>query len=138
MGSLNKVMLVGRLGKDPEIRHTAAGMAVCAMSIATDSKWTNKAGEKQEKTEWHRVKAWAKLGEVCGQYLAKGSLVYIEGRLETTEYTDAQGVKKFSTEVVASEMQFLSPKSDGAGRGASVPAGVGRGSEPLAQEDIPF
>src|SRR5205085_5432979 len=70
MGSLNKVMLVGRLGKDPEIRHTAAGMAVCAMSIATDSKWTNKAGEKQEKTEWHRVKAWAKLGEVCGQYLA--------------------------------------------------------------------
>lgn len=137
MGSLNKVMIVGRLGRDPEVRYTPGGQTVCSFSVATDAKWTNKAGEKQEKTEWHRVKAWAKLAEIVAQYLGKGSQVYVEGRLETSEYTDKQGVKKYSTEVIASDVQFLGSKGDGAGRGSSVPLGsTGAGESP--QDDVPF
>lgn len=110
MGSLNLVQLIGRLGRDPEVRHTQGGQAVASFSIATDHKWTSKSGEKQEKTEWHRVKAWGKLGEIVGKYLAKGSQVYVSGRLETSEYTDKDGVRKFSTEVNAQEVQFLDSK----------------------------
>lgn len=137
MGSLNKVMIVGRLGRDPEVRYTPGGQTVCSFSVATDSKWTNKAGEKQEKTEWHRVKAWAKLAEIVAQYLAKGSQVYVEGRLETSEYTDKQGVKKYSTEVIASDVQFLGSKGDGAGRGSGTPLGSPGAGESL-EDGVPF
>lgn len=157
MGSLNKVQIIGRLGKDPEIRYTQGGQAVASFSVATDSKWTNKAGEKQEKTEWHRVKAWGKLGELAGEYLAKGRQVYVEGRLETSEYTDKEGVKKYSTEIVANDIQFLDSKGAGAEGGASRggsrngggpsgggpsgggESGGGRGeSGPPPEDDIPF
>ena len=156
MGSLNKVQIIGRLGKDPEIRYTQGGQAVASFSVATDSKWTNKAGEKQEKTEWHRVKAWGKLGELAGEYLAKGRQVYVEGRLETSEYTDKEGVKKYSTEIVANDIQFLDSKGagveggapragsrngggpSGGGGGGGEPGG-GRGeSGPPPEDDIPF
>ena len=94
MGSLNKAMIIGRLGKDPEVRYTQGGQAVASFSVATDHKWTNKNGEKQEKTEWHRIKAWGKLAELAGEYLSKGRQVYVEGRIETSEDTDKEGVKK--------------------------------------------
>ena len=154
MGSLNKALIIGRLGKDPEVRYTQGGQAVASFSVATDSKWTTKSGEKQEKTEWHRIKAWGKLAELAGEYLAKGRQVYIEGRIETSEYTDKEGVKKYSTEIVANEIQFLdSGKGEGGGGGSRGPrgggmsggggggegGGGGRGSsEPPPDDDIPF
>src|SRR4051812_34391256 len=126
MGSLNKAMIIGRLGKDPEVRYTQGGQAVASFSVATDHKWTNKSGEKQEKTEWHRIKAWGKLAELAGEYLSKGRQVYVEGRIETSEYTDKEGVKKYSTEINAQEIQFLdSGKGGGEGGGAG---GGSRGS----------
>lgn len=127
MGSLNKVMIVGRLGKDPEVRHTQGGQSVCSFSVATDSRWTTKEGEKQGKTEWHRVKAWSKLGDLAAQYLAQGSQVYVEGRLETYEYTDKDGVKRSSTEIRASDIQFLGGRKE-----TARPA-----AEPI-QDGIPF
>ena len=138
MGSLNKAMLVGRLGKDPEVRFTPSGQNVASISVATDFKWTDKTGEKKEKTEWHRVKAWGKLGDLVAQYLSKGSQVYVEGRLETSEYTDKMGVKKSSTEIVADEIVFLGSKADAIAR-ASAAGGLPRA--PAAdshQEEIPF
>lgn len=134
MGSLNKVMIIGRLGRDPEMRFTPSGQSVCSFSVATDSRWTNKAGEKQEKTEWHRVKAWGRLAELVSEYLRKGSQVFVEGRLETSEYTDKAGVKKYSTDLVANEVVFLGSKPEGAraNRDASTPA------DPVAQDGIPF
>lgn len=137
MGSLNKVMIIGRLGKDPEVRYTTSGQNVASINVATDFKWTNKAGEKQEKTEWHRVKAWGKLGDLVAQYLAKGSQVCVEGRLETSEYTDKTGVKKWSTEIVADEIVFLGSKGDGAARGAGG-LGASAGPREARQDDIPF
>lgn len=146
MGSLNKAMIIGRLGKDPEVRYTQGGQAVATFSVATDHKWTNKTGEKQEKTEWHRIKAWGKLAELAGEYLAKGRQVYIEGRIETSEYTDKDGVKKYSTEINAQEIQFLDSKSDGAARPAKTGGGssapgrddTSRGSSEPPPDDIPF
>src|SRR6478736_3719896 len=119
MGSLNKAMIIGRLGRDPEVRYTQGGQAVASFSVATDHKWTNKSGEKQEKTEWHRIKAWGKLAELCAEYLSKGRQVYIEGRIETSEYTDKDGVKKYSTEINAQEVQFLDSKGAGGEGGGS-------------------
>src|SRR5688500_12820878 len=107
MGSLNKVTIIGYLGKDPEMRYTPSGQQLCSFTVATNSNWTDKSGVKQEKTEWHRVKAWAKLAELAATYLGKGSQAYIEGRLETHDYTDKDGVKKYSTEIVANEIVFL-------------------------------
>lgn len=135
MGSLNKVMIVGRLGKDPEIRYTQSGTSVCTFSMATDLKWTDKAGVKQEKTEWHRVKAWSKLADLAAQFLAKGRQAYVEGRLETREWTDKDGVKRYTTEIVADQIVFLDGKRDGAPRdaGASLPA-----SQPAEHDGIPF
>lgn len=121
MGSLNKVMIVGRLGKDPETRYTAAGQSVCSFTMATDLKWTDKAGVKQEKTEWHRVKAWGKLAELAQQFLGKGRQTYVEGRLETHEWTDKDGVKRYTTEIVADQIVFLDGRRDGMPRDASVP-----------------
>ena len=133
MGSLNKVTLIGRLGKDPEVRYTQSGMQVASFSLATDSKWTTKSGEKQEKTEWHRVKAWGKLADVATSFLTKGRQVYVEGRLETSEYTDKDGAKKWSTEVVVSELVLL----DGKREGAAAPF-VGSVPQASAGDEIPF
>lgn len=113
MASVNKVILVGNVGKDPETRYMANGDAVTNITVATSESWKDKSGEKQEKTEWHRVTFYRKTAEIAGKYLAKGSSVYIEGRLETRKWTDNSGTEKYSTEIVASEMKMLGKKGGG-------------------------
>jgi single-strand DNA-binding protein len=109
--TLNKVMLIGRLGKDPEIRYTTDGLAIANITIATDESYKDKSGNVQSKTEWHRVVCFGRLAEICGEYLTKGRLVYIEGKLQTRSWTDQQsGDKKYTTEIVASNMFMLEPK----------------------------
>lgn len=110
MSSVNKVILIGRLGNNPEVKIIGENNTCTRMSIATSEKW-QKDGETQEKTEWHRVVAWGKLGEICGKHLEKGSQVYIEGKLQTTSY-EKDGVKKYSTDIVATSMQFVSKKKE--------------------------
>jgi len=124
---INKVILVGRLGKDPEIRSTPGGQSVAKFTIATDERFTDRAGEKQERTEWHNVVAWGKLGEICGQYLKKGKLVYIEGAIRTDSWDDKEsGQKKYRTEIVAREMKMLDRRGDeGGGGGGSYGGGGG-------------
>jgi single-strand DNA-binding protein len=112
---INKVILVGTVGKDPEVRYFQSGDAYCTLSVATSEQWKDKAGEKQEKTEWHRVKFTRKLAEIVGEYVKKGQQIYIEGKLETQKYTDKQGIERYSTDVVANEMQMLGGKSSGGG-----------------------
>lgn len=137
---VNKVILVGRLGRDPEVRSTPSGATVAKFSIATDERYTDKSGERQERTEWHNIVAWARLGEICGQYLKKGKLVYIEGSLRTDSWDDKEtGQKKYRTEIVAREMKMLDRKGDdeggayaGAGRGASS------GHDTVEDDDVPF
>ena len=115
MASLNKVILIGNLGRDPETRYLPNGDAVANISVATTETWKDKSGEKQEKTEWHRVTLYRRLGEIAGEYLKKGSAVYIEGRIEYREY-EKDGVKRYSTDIIASEMKMLGSRS-GAGGG---------------------
>lgn len=145
---LNKAILIGRLGKDPEIRYTQDGRAVTNFSIATNEEWKDKnTGEKKERTEWHRIVAFGKLGEICGEYLAKGRLVYLEGRLQTRSY-EQEGVTKYTTEIVANDMQMLESKSAAqSSDNASPSANAGGGSSgPQPQpasgnefdDDIPF
>ena len=105
--SVNKVILVGHLGKDPEVRYMTNGEAVANVSLATSENWKTKEGEKKEKTEWHRVVAWRKLGEISGEYLKKGKLVYIEGKIQSREYEGKDGIKRKTFEIVASEMKML-------------------------------
>jgi single-strand DNA-binding protein len=107
MASVNKVILIGNLGADPELRYTNTGTAVANFRIATNDQWTDKNGEKQERAEWHHIVAWGKLGEICGKYLKKGRPVYVEGRLQTRTWEDQQGNKRYTTEVVAQVMQML-------------------------------
>lgn len=114
---INKVILVGTVGKDPEVRYFQSGDAYCTLSVATSEQWKDKAGEKQEKTEWHRVKFTRKLAEIVGEYVKKGQQIYVEGRLETQKYTDKQGIERYSTDVVANEMQMLGGKPGGGGSG---------------------
>jgi single-strand DNA-binding protein len=114
---INKVILVGTVGKDPEVRYFQSGDAYCTLSVATTEQWKDKAGEKQEKTEWHRVKFTRKLAEIVGEYVKKGQQIYVEGKLETQKYTDKQGIERYSTDVVANEMQMLGGKSGGGGSG---------------------
>lgn len=104
---LNKVILIGNLGRDPEVRYTPGGLAVANFSMATSETWTNKEGEKETRTEWHRIVAWGKLGEICGEYLSKGKQVYIEGRIQTREWEDKEGNKRYTTEIIASQMLML-------------------------------
>ena len=104
---VNRVFLIGRLGRDPEIRHTASGSAVANFSVATDERWTDSEGNRQTRTEWHNIVAWRKLAEICGQYLRKGRLVFIEGRIQTREWDDRDGNKRRTTEIIASNMQML-------------------------------
>jgi single-strand DNA-binding protein len=133
--SVNKVILVGRLGQNPEVRYTPSGAAVANFSIATSENWVAKGGQKQERTEWHRIVVWGKLAELCNQYLSKGRQVYIEGRLQTREWQDKAGQTKYTTEVQAQTVQFLgSGPNAGAGQNASVgnSAGASGHSAPSA------
>jgi len=114
MSSLNKVMLIGNLGKDPEVRTTTSGQKVANFNIATTEKYTNKAGEKVESTEWHRIVIWGKLTDIVERYLKKGSKVYLEGKLATRSWEDDKGVKKYSTEVIVHSMQMLGEKTQNA------------------------
>jgi single-strand DNA-binding protein len=111
---VNRVILVGRLGKDPEMRYTAGGAPVTHFSLATDESWKDQNGERQKRTEWHNIVVWNKLAETCNQYLSKGKMVYIEGRIQTREWDDKDGNKRRTTEIVASDMRMLERKSDGA------------------------
>ncbi len=138
---VNKVILIGNLGADPEIRFTASGSAVANLRLATTERWT-KDGHKQERTEWHRVVAFNRLAEICRDYLNKGSKIYIEGKIQTRSWEDKSGNKRYTTEVVAREMQMLSPKgaSDGSQKVSydevepvSEPLGA-----PVGEDDVPF
>jgi single-strand DNA-binding protein len=138
MASLNKAMLIGNLGADPEIRYTPSGAAVANFNMATREQWTSKEGEKQDKTEWHRIVAWRRLGEICGEYLHKGSLVFIEGRLQTRSWEDRDGNKRYTTEIIALGMQML----DRAGKSGEAVSAEERfpTEEPVdvPDDDIPF
>ncbi|MFN2442529.1 MAG: single-stranded DNA-binding protein [Thermoanaerobaculia bacterium] len=139
--SINKVILIGRLGRDPEVKSTPSGTTVAKFSIATDEKFTDRNGERQERTEWHNIVAWAKLAEICGQYLKKGKLVYIEGSLRTDSWDDKEtGVKKYRTEIVARDMQMLDRKGDdeGGGGGRSTGAGAASAGPDVEDDDVPF
>jgi len=144
-GSVNRVILVGRLGKDPEIRSTPSGTSVAKFSMATDERFTDRSGEKQERTEWHNIVAWGKLAEICGQYLKKGKLVFIEGSLRTDSWDDKEsGQKKYRTEIVAQNMQMLDKRGDDEGGAAYSSGGGGRatsstGSSVMEEDDdVPF
>ena len=142
--SVNKVILVGRLGKDPEVKYTQGGTPVARFSLATDETWKDQAGEKQQRTEWHNIVAWSKLAEICGQYLTKGRLIYIEGRLQTRTWEDKDGNKRSTTEVRADNMVMLSGKFEETrserGVAAAAPtASAERPVEPeITDDDIPF
>ena len=125
MASVNKVILLGNLGRDPETRYTTGGDAVTNLNIATSEQWKDKSGEKQERTEWHRVVLFGRQAEVAGEYLKKGRSVYIEGRLQTRKYTDKDGVEKYSTEIVADRMQLIGGGRDSAGGDAEFSSGGG-------------
>ncbi|MGZ7040058.1 MAG: single-stranded DNA-binding protein [Thermoanaerobaculia bacterium] len=143
---INKVILVGRLGKDPEIRSTPSGTSVARFSLATDEKFTDRNGEKQERTEWHNIVAWGKLAEICGQYLKKGKLVYIDGSIRTDSWDDKEsGQKKYRTEIVANTMKMLDRKGDEGGGGSYAGASrkststAGAGTETMEDdEEVPF
>ncbi len=105
--SLNKVMIIGNLGADPEVRHTQSGATVCNLRVATTDRWTDKSGEKQERTEWHNIVVWGRTAENCGQFLSKGRSVFIEGRIQSSEYTDKDGNQRRSFDIVANTVQFL-------------------------------
>ncbi len=113
MSGLNKVSIIGNVGKPPEVRASKAGDSVCNFSVAVNEKWKGKDGQMQERVEWVRIAVWGKLADLCGQYLEKGRQVYVEGRLQTREYTDKEGKKAFSTEVVANQVLFLGSKGGG-------------------------
>ena len=111
MASVNKVILIGNLGRDPEVRYTPSGTAVANFSLATTENWTNRDGQKESRTEWHRIVAWGRLGEICGEYLSKGSQVYIEGSIQTNEWEDQEGNKRKTSEIRAWRMQMLGSRA---------------------------
>jgi single-strand DNA-binding protein len=147
MASLNKILLIGHLGKDPELRYTQEGAGVASFSLATSENFTDKNGTRQERTEWHSVKAFGKLADICKQYLTKGKQVYIEGRIQTREYTDREGIKRRFTEVVANQMIMLGSRSQGTDAGAQPMESVAKsvadadqafGDSSITDSDIPF
>ena len=159
MASVNKVILIGNLGRDPEVRYTASGAAICNVTLATSRQWKDKtSGEKQEETEWHRVVFYDRLAEIAGEYLKKGKSIYVEGRLKTRKWTDKDGVEKYTTEIIAQEMTMLGGREGGGGSGGgmsdeggapaqrSVPAPKPPASKPAQKstgfddmdDDIPF
>jgi single-strand DNA-binding protein len=127
-GGVNKVILIGNLGADPEVRFTPGGQAVANFRIATSETWNDKNGQKQERTEWHRIVVWGKLAELCGEYLKKGRQCYVEGRLQTREWTDKENKKNYTTEVVANSVVFLGGRDAGAGEGMGSRRGSGSGA----------
>ncbi len=143
-GGVNKVILIGNLGADPEMRYTPSGAAVCELRLATNESWTDRSGERQERTEWHRVVVWGKRAEVVSKYLSKGRQVYVEGRIRTRSWEDKEGNKRYTTEIIADTVQFLGGR-DGGGRDDSsnrpppaepeLAGGYGGGS---SDDDIPF
>jgi len=150
--SVNKVILVGRLGRDPETRFTSAGQAVCNFSVATDETYKDRNGERQKRTEWHKIVVWGRQAEIAQQYLKKGSLVYLEGRIQSRQWDDKEGQKRTSFEIVANNFRMLGSRADAAGAGAAAGAGspaapdvespahsddVAPGPE-ISDEDIPF
>jgi len=134
MASLNKCMLIGKLGKDVDVKFTASGVAVANFSLATSEKFKNKAGETEERTEWHNIQMWSKLAEICGEYLKKGSSVYIEGRIQTRKWQDKDGNDRYTTEIVGERMQMLGGKS----QSSSAPAGEPAHQSVADEDDIPF
>jgi single-strand DNA-binding protein len=144
MSGVNKVIVLGRLGADPEVKNVSANQTVARLSVATSENWTDKEGQKQERTEWHRVVVWGKLAELCGKYLSKGRQVYVEGRLQTRSWEDQQGQKKYTTEIVANTVQFLgggeARTTDRSERQSSSNDDHAFGPEPTfdSNEEIPF
>lgn len=148
--SVNKVIVVGRLGRDPELKSTPSGTSLAKFSVATDEKFTDREGQRQERTEWHNIIVWGKLADICGQYLRKGKLVYIEGSLRTDSWEDKEsGKKMYRTEIVANEMRMLGPRGEDEGSGGgyqpSAPraavrenSSYGGGSAGPEDDDIPF
>ncbi len=136
MSSVNKVIIVGNLGKDPEIRYTSAGKPIANITVATSETWKDKnTGEKREKAEWHKVTFFDKLAEIVGQYLKKGSKIYLEGKLQTRKWQDKDGQDRYTTEIVGSEMKMLSGKGDGESRSAPAPAASNAGND--FDDDLP-
>ncbi|MDE2311176.1 MAG: single-stranded DNA-binding protein [Betaproteobacteria bacterium] len=152
--SVNKVILVGRLGKDPETRYMTNGEAVTNVTLATSENWKDKSGEKQEKTEWHSLVFYRRLAEIAGEYLKKGSQIYVEGKIQTRKWQDKEGKDRYTTEIIVNEMQMLGGKSSGGGSfevvdkpAASAPAGAPQAGKPAPakgggfdnfDDDIPF
>ena len=141
--SVNKAILIGNLGKDPELRYTSSGVAVATFSLATNESWKDPEGNTQERTQWHNIVAWRKLAEICGEYLKKGGKVYIEGRLQYRSYDDKNGVKRSVTEIVMDEMVMLDSRGGGGGAATSSPAsetgGASSQDEPGGKiDDLPF
>jgi single-strand DNA-binding protein len=155
MAGVNKAILIGNLGSDPELRHTPNGTPVANFNIATTEQWTSKTGERGERTEWHRIVCWSRLAEICNEYLTKGKQVYIEGRIQTRQWEDRDGNKRYTTEIIAQTMQMLgrpgdrpqAPSGDGptyeseayseSGAGAGV-SGGGTGGGGAGDDDVPF
>jgi len=142
MAGINKAILIGRLGADPEVRYTPSGVAVANFNIATSEEWKDKeTGEKKERTEWHRIVVWSKLGELCGEYLSKGRQVYIEGRIQTRSWDDRDGNKRYTTEIIATDVQFLGGRDSGDAYRPEGPAAGGAPGSPVQapeDDDIPF
>lgn len=148
MASVNKVILIGRVGKDPETRYLSNGDAVTNITVATSENWKDKNGEKQEKTEWHQICFYRKLAEIVGEYVKKGGQIFIEGKLETRKYTDKNGIERYTTQIVADEMKMLGSRQGGSGneehsnQSDAKPAREGRPSTGTGfddmKDDIPF
>lgn len=161
MAGVNKVILVGNLGQDPEVRYSTSGSPVANFSIATSESWNDKNGQRQERTEWHRIVAWGKLAELCGEYLSKGRQVYVEGKLQTRNWEDRDGNKRYTTEIIANQVTFLGGREGASpgggsrrpaqdenrysGGGGSGPAAGGSngggydyGPPPMTDDDVPF
>ena len=153
-GGVNKAILIGNLGSDPEVKYTPSGVPVANVSLATNESWTDRNGERQERTEWHRLVFWRKLAEIVGQYLRKGSKVYVEGRIETRSWDDQNGQKRYTTEIVVNDMQMLDSRGEMEGSPAGPPmpsapppeagggnpggSGVSPGGGTDADDDLPF
>lgn len=135
---INKVILIGNLGADPEMKYTAGGTAICKFRLATTEVFKDRDGNQQERTEWHRVVAWAKLAEICGQYLSKGKQVYVEGSLRTSSWDDQDGNKRYTTEINARDVQFLSGGAGGGSSSSGSGGGDDFGGPPMGDDDIPF
>ena len=141
MGSVNKVILIGHLGKDPDVRHSQSGATITSFSLATNETWNNKDGQREERTEWHRIVVFGKLADICGQYLKKGKQVFIEGRLQTRSWEDRDGNKRYTTEVVANNMTMLGRAGDMPSDDYAPPIQESDFNAPPAaarEDDIPF